>query len=725
MKFRTILILLCCTISLSVFAQLNGSGFYRLKNASTGHYINLVNDSIDFQAVVGAAGGVSAAAQDPTKCFQKAAFYLNMDINLIPKTDTYTEPGTVLYLSQRGTTSTTKNDYNIISQGVGLLYITTGIYFGTNAGLQGSTGFYVTLTKRNDNTYTASMKFEVDGTSLGVRFLNENSTGKLELLEVTNNASESAPVNATWYIEPINTTDNYFTLQPSIEFEDKFYTTFRSPFSFIVPAGMTAYKVDGDRDLEEGDLLSEDFLSPYNQGDQVPCGQPVIIECSSSGNNIIKPSTKVVNTTASFTKVFWKRVYLVFSTYTLESATCNIVNEVLEGKLYTNYGRHGHDTEKGRKWGKDNSSEFAEEEKYRILYEAWGTKGDGIGFFSTAEYKGSNPLYKFGTKDGAVGFWEQVANGEKISGNKAYSPVQCQLFPVEKTLADIAEDGKEGISYDVIDNYLYGVRVVNGKLYAKDYGKFRNPNAKGENEIDGMGKFYNYTEDYDQSNWVVLDVADASEYVGKDLHVVGKLINRENPEIKVTKIEKYNPQISTYGLNVYCPASFTGTQESEVNHNTYFFVQPKPQELAHINWAVYGGNGNFYVNSPEGGINTAHIKGGFHAEPDLLPSGSSMDDFEVGQSYEFDAVINIAESTTNSKLRGAYVDGGISNNYVVYPLSSNQIVTGTTTLETRSNVTEVKYYNVMGVESSVPFKGVNIVVTTYDNGTRSTSKIVR
>ena len=41
------------------------------------------------------------------------------------------------------------------------------------------------------------------------------------------------------------------------------------------------------------------------------------------------------------------------------------------------------------------------------------------------------------------------------------------------------------------------------------------------------------------------------------------------------------------------------------------------------------------------------------------------------------------------------------------------------------NVVNVKYYNVMGVEGSVPFKGVNIVVTTYDNGTRTTSKMIR
>ncbi len=40
-------------------------------------------------------------------------------------------------------------------------------------------------------------------------------------------------------------------------------------------------------------------------------------------------------------------------------------------------------------------------------------------------------------------------------------------------------------------------------------------------------------------------------------------------------------------------------------------------------------------------------------------------------------------------------------------------------------VTGVKYYNVAGVESDVPFNGVNIVVTTYDDGSRSTTKILK
>lgn len=46
-------------------------------------------------------------------------------------------------------------------------------------------------------------------------------------------------------------------------------------------------------------------------------------------------------------------------------------------------------------------------------------------------------------------------------------------------------------------------------------------------------------------------------------------------------------------------------------------------------------------------------------------------------------------------------------------------------VEASRNVTGVKYYNMAGIESDVPFNGVNIMVTTYDDGSRSTTKILK
>lgn len=49
----------------------------------------------------------------------------------------------------------------------------------------------------------------------------------------------------------------------------------------------------------------------------------------------------------------------------------------------------------------------------------------------------------------------------------------------------------------------------------------------------------------------------------------------------------------------------------------------------------------------------------------------------------------------------------------VYDLHVDKIVAG------------VKYYNLAGVESAEPFDGINVVVTTYTDGTRVTSKLLK
>ena len=44
---------------------------------------------------------------------------------------------------------------------------------------------------------------------------------------------------------------------------------------------------------------------------------------------------------------------------------------------------------------------------------------------------------------------------------------------------------------------------------------------------------------------------------------------------------------------------------------------------------------------------------------------------------------------------------------------------------TPRTVTGVHYYNLMGAQSDKPFDGINIVVTTYSDGSRSSKKILR
>ena len=52
-------------------------------------------------------------------------------------------------------------------------------------------------------------------------------------------------------------------------------------------------------------------------------------------------------------------------------------------------------------------------------------------------------------------------------------------------------------------------------------------------------------------------------------------------------------------------------------------------------------------------------------------------------------------------------------------------VTAITSIEGEKTVSNVRYYNVAGVESNVPFNGMNIVVKTYNDGSSTTEKMIR
>ena len=53
------------------------------------------------------------------------------------------------------------------------------------------------------------------------------------------------------------------------------------------------------------------------------------------------------------------------------------------------------------------------------------------------------------------------------------------------------------------------------------------------------------------------------------------------------------------------------------------------------------------------------------------------------------------------------------------------VTTPISTVDAGREVARVRYYNLMGVESSTPFQGVNIIVKEYTDGTRSTTKVIR
>ena len=70
------------------------------------------------------------------------------------------------------------------------------------------------------------------------------------------------------------------------------------------------------------------------------------------------------------------------------------------------------------------------------------------------------------------------------------------------------------------------------------------------------------------------------------------------------------------------------------------------------------------------------------------------------------------------------------NNSHTTPAKKEYIVnkgypTGIDNTTIAKKVVSVKYVNLAGMESSTPFKGVNIVVTRYEDGTQSATKVIK
>ena len=210
------------------------------------------------------------------------------------------------------------------------------------------------------------------------------------------------------------------------------------------------------------------------------------------------------------------------------------------------------------------------------------------------------------------------------------------------TLADLvnkpADDTKK---YNITDLTCINVIDKAGLLICKDDKGYAPKDVTENGWIDYMQQVSGLNPgEYDQSNWIALRLPQG-ESLSNDMiltpltGVKGHLVNATNLEFQLDAMPDFGSRV-TFTPNTYIPASFKGTQESPVTGKTYFFVQPKPMEYAHIEWAV--SRGDKFVTADydlEHGINTAGLSGEFEF------NGMYLGDFGLasGHVYKMDAII--------------------------------------------------------------------------------------
>ena len=264
-----ILLMLCC---LPLAAQLNDSGFYRIRNAArTSEYISMTNDKFNYTTARGTAcGGLGQAifSAGQSRAFACVGKYLETDIHMVEDADCII-PASVIYADKKNN-NPSNYEYNLIGQGTSLLTLTSGTYPGSVQLV--FENLYVTINAKSgsgvNTLYTASMPIKDSSgmASLGSRYLVDNN-GKMDV-----NESASAN-NAKWYIEPVT----HFNVKPEVEYGGKFYTTLYVPYAFELSGAVeNAYAV-----TNIGNDGALELAKVAAKGETVPAGTPVLLECSS------------------------------------------------------------------------------------------------------------------------------------------------------------------------------------------------------------------------------------------------------------------------------------------------------------------------------------------------------------------------------------------------------------------------------------------------------------
>ena len=236
--FLTSLLLL----TTSVFSQITGDGYYRVKNLATSRYIYVYDNTGKINiSTTSADMGAIELHKDPDRRFS--------------------DPGSIIYVKYIYEKEGIKK-YDLTSQGTGVHQII---------------GYYVQIFENPDLTYYVYAE--------GF-YLCDNETSSREFGFL---GTDRKGDYRKWVASKLNDTDNYFGLAPTIELNGKYYQPFYAAFPFTLSEGMKAYYIS--KVLPSAAILSEITGT-------VPASTPVLIECSSANTESNKLTLQMENATA-------------------------------------------------------------------------------------------------------------------------------------------------------------------------------------------------------------------------------------------------------------------------------------------------------------------------------------------------------------------------------------------------------------------------------------------
>ena len=253
--------------SFSASADLNGNGYYRVKNYGTQRWASLVDDK----------GSVNVAANSA----DLHSLRLNKDTEEI-----LSDPASIIYIESLG-----NSEYNLAAQGTSL---------------QSLVGYSLNL--KADGSADGQKLYRAYGTYMGyTKYIGDgNLVTSQQFGDATINISDVNSDIAKWMIIPVEAkTENFFGPIPTLEVGGKLYNPLFTSFAYTpYSSGVKAYYIG-----RVGFGMAE--MIEITSG--VPAGSPVIIECA--GENAAENRVSIITNETALPNNSLRGVYFNYDRY--------------------------------------------------------------------------------------------------------------------------------------------------------------------------------------------------------------------------------------------------------------------------------------------------------------------------------------------------------------------------------------------------------------------------
>lgn len=368
------------------------------------------------------------------------------------------------------------------------------------------------------------------------------------------------------------------------------------------------------------------------------------------------------------------------------------------------------------------------------------------------KFKGFYYQYKMNGADN-----EQVKLSQKLTYNEV-SGMKHQITFTVPSVADLADNHNDGD----------GVGLVIYAVYDVEAGFSTRVNTQYNNGLNSSGIYesqYSYwTPSTDTQHVERIQGAVGGTQQDKDL-VIPVAENQNNTHIGGTGNAAEGgltyPQALNYGLDAYVTLvpdsraakylnAIIRVKKDDAYLQNYYVVNGANQALygnitsafngclGVVNWYTYSGGELYPMAVGMKKYEVGSKPKATSARRSIVEGGANGAWYKVDSDISFPGICEKAETFDGVVTVEIYLVNGdvtsvneLSNsNYYITKVSHTivkdpTISTGVEDVDAEKTVAGVTYYNLLGVSSDSPFEGVNVVVTTYTDGTKSSKKILK